>query len=316
MAERGALLLSGATGLVGRRLLPHLLRDGYAVRCLSRDPARAGRGLPAGARAIGWDGLQVPADAVRGCVAAVHLAGEPVFGGLPSAARRARIRESRVASTTSLAAALGALPPSERPRVLLCASAVGYYGSRGEEVLDEGSSPGDGFLAAVCRAWEDAARGAERHGVRAVRLRIGIVLAREGGALPPLALPFRLGLGGPLGDGRQWVPWIHADDLIALLRLCLEDPRAEGAVNAVSPAPVRNGELAAALGRVLRRPVLLRVPAFAIRAALGELAGELLGSRRVIPRRAQALGMRFRFHDLEAALAAELRPQGEPTSGG
>jgi uncharacterized protein (TIGR01777 family) len=308
MAEPGALLVSGATGLVGRRLLPHLIRDGYVVRCLSRDPTRAGRSLPAGAQPIGWDGLRVPPTAVRGCAAAIHLAGEPVFGGIPTAARRARIRESRVASTTSLAAAIGALPAAERPGVLLCASAVGYYGSRGEEVLDEGSSSGEGFLAAVCRAWEDAARGAERHGVRVVRLRIGIVLAREGGALPSLALPFRLGLGGPLGDGRQWVPWIHAEDLIALLRSCLADSRAEGAVNAVSPAPARNAELASALGRVLHRPTLLRVPAFVIRAALGEMAGELLGSRRVVPRRAQALGVRFRFHDLEAALAAELRP--------
>ena len=308
MAERGDLLLSGATGLVGRRLLPHLLGDGYAVRCLSRDPGRAARGLPAGARAIGWDGLHVPAEALRGCAAAIHLAGEPVFGGLPSAARRARIRSSRVASTTALAGALGTLAPAERPRALLCASAVGYYGSRGEEVLDEDSPPGEGFLAGVCRAWEDAARGAERHGVRVVRLRIGIVLAREGGALPPLALPFRLGLGGPLGDGRQWVPWIHAEDLVGVLRACLAHPDLEGAVNVVAPAPARNAELTAALGRVLRRPTWLRVPAFAVRAALGDLASELLGSRRVVPRRAQALGVAFRFHDLEAALAAELRP--------
>lgn len=310
MTERGVLLLSGATGLVGRRLLPHLLEAGYIVRCLSRDPVRAARGLPPGAQAIGWDGLRVPPDALRGGVAAIHLAGEPVFGGLPSAARRARIRESRVASTTSLASALGALAPAERPRALLCASAVGYYGSRGEEVLDERSSPGEGFLAAVCRAWEDAARGAERHGVRVVRLRIGIVLAREGGALPPLALPFRLGFGGPLGDGRQWVPWIHVEDLVEVLCACLADPNLEGAVNAVAPAPARNSELAAALGRVLRRPARLRVPAFVLRTALGELADELLGSRRVVPRRAQALGVRFRFHDLEAALAEELRPAG------
>ena len=174
-------------------------------------------------------------------------------------------------------AAIGALPAPQRPRVLVSASAVGYYGSRGDEILDEDAAPGQGFLAEVCRAWEAEALAAARHGVRCVVLRIGIVLAREGGALPRMALPFRAGLGGRLGDGRQWFPWIHADDVVSLIRAALRDDAYTGPVNAVAPEPVRNAELTRALARVLHRPALFAVPAFALRAALGELSGELLG---------------------------------------
>jgi uncharacterized protein (TIGR01777 family) len=302
---REEILVTGATGLVGARLLPALGRDRLAVRALTRRPGAAAP-LAAPHRWLGWDGRTVPPEAVASAAGVVHLAGEPVFAGRLTAERRARILASRVEATRSLVAAIGALPAPERPRVLVSASAVGYYGSRGDRVLDEDAPPGEGFLAEVCRAWEAEALAAARHGVRCVVLRIGIVLAREGGALPRMAIPFRLGLGGKLGDGRQWFPWIHAGDLVSLIAASLRDEGYAGPVNAVAPAPVRNAELTRALARVLHRPAFLAVPAFALRAALGELAGELLGSRRCTPRRALARGLRFAHPEIDSALAAEL----------
>ena len=189
---------------------------------------------------------------------------------------RRRIRSSRIDSTRSLVASLDALPHSERPATLVCASAVGIYGSRGDEQLDESSPPGRGFLADVCRDWEAAAFAAEERGLRVVTLRIGIVLSRRGGALPMMALPFRLGLGGRIGDGRQWVPWVHLDDLVSLIRETLNDTEWRGPVNATAPNPVRNALLTRSLARALHRPALLPVPAFALRTALGELSDELL----------------------------------------
>jgi hypothetical protein len=276
------------------------------VRVASRGPERAAGRLPDGAQAIGWNGVEPPAETLTGCDAVVHLAGEPVFGGLPTAARRARIRASRVDSTRALVAALARRDPGDRPRTLVCASAVGYYGSRGEEILDESARPGRGFLAELCVAWEEAARAAADHGVRVVSLRIGIVLAREGGALPLMARAFRLGVGGRLGSGRQWVPWIQADDLAGLIRAVLDDERFEGPVNAVAPTPVRNRELTHELARAVHRPALLPAPAFVLRALLGDVAGELLDSRRVVPRSAEARGFRFGRPVLRDALAAEL----------
>jgi uncharacterized protein (TIGR01777 family) len=213
---------------------------------------------------------------------------------------------SRIDPTRALVRSLGRLAPAERPRALLCASAVGYYGDRGEERLDESAGPGAGFLADLCVAWEEEARAAAELGVRVVSLRIGIVLAREGGALAPLAQLFRLGLGGRVGSGRQWVPWIHADDLVGMVHAALGDQRWSGAVNAVAPNPVRNAELTRALSAAVRRPAWLPAPAFAVRAALGEIAGELLGSRRCVPRRALELGFGFAHEQIESALAAEL----------
>jgi uncharacterized protein (TIGR01777 family) len=276
------------------------------VRALTRDPRRGGSVLDPQVTLAGWDGTRVPGEAIDGVDAVVHLSGEPIFGGRLSAARRRRIRASRVDSTRSLVQGLAALRPEARPGVLVCASAVGFYGSRGEEILSEDAAPGEGFLADVCRAWEDAARGAEEHGVRSISLRIGIVLAREGGALPLMALPFRVGLGGRLGSGRQWVPWIHADDLVSLVRASLQDGELRGAVNAVAPDPLRNADFTRALARQLRRPARLAVPGFALRAVLGELAQELLGSRRVTPQRAQQRDFRFAHPRIETALEAEL----------
>ena len=301
------IVVTGATGLVGRRLVPALLRAGFRVRFLTRDPARAHLGDAASAaEPVAWDGTHFPKSALAGAAAVVHLAGEPVFAVPFSAARRALIHDSRIRSTEDLAESLGELSPEERPRALVCASAVGYYGSRGEELLDEASAPGQGFLAQLCVAWEAAAAKAANHGVRVASLRIGIVLAREGGALPKMALPIRLGLGGRLGNGRQWVPWIHIDDLVALIRKALSDGSLSGPVNAVAPVPARNVELTAEIARRLHRPAFLRVPGFAIRALLGELAGELLGSRRAVPLRALRAGFQFTHETLSTALAAEL----------
>jgi len=304
MSARGPILVSGATGLIGARLVAALLRDGVALRALSRDPSA--RNLDARVEAHAWNGRDAPLEALAGSRAVVHLAGEPVFAGLLTAARRRRILASRVESTRSLAAGIAQLPSDERPSALVCASAVGFYGSRGDEVLDETSPRGAGFLADVCEEWEAAARESEALGVRTVCLRTGIVLAREGGALAAMALPFRFGLGGRLGDGRQWFPWIHADDLVALAIAALEDERYRGPLNGVAPEPVTNTALTRALGRVLRRPAFFCVPAFALRLALGDLSAELLGSRRVVPRRALEADFAFRYTEIDAALGAEL----------
>ena len=304
MSDPRRILVTGSTGLVGSRLLASLRDDGLAVGAVTRRPERAR--FRDGVEAIGWDGVHVAPEELAKSGAIVHLAGEPVFGGLFTAERRRRILESRVDSTRALVRALGELAPDERPRSLVCASAIGYYGDRGEEELDEDAAPGSGFLADVCIAWEKAAEPAEALGVRRVSLRIGIVLAREGGALALMARAFRLGLGGRIGSGRQWFPWIHADDLVALIRAALADERYTGALNGVAPNPVRNAELTKALGAVLRRPTVLPMPALPLRLALGELAAELLGSRRVVPRRALAHGFRFEFEALARALAVEL----------
>lgn len=299
------VLVTGATGLVGRRLMTTLLADRIAVRAATRKPNEAR--LPSGVEAVGWDGVLIPSARIAGCDAVVHLAGEPVFGGLPTKARRDKIMTSRVDSTRALVQSLAQLSPAERPKVFVCASAVGYYGDRGDETLTESSPAGSSFLADVCVAWEEEARAATALGVRTISLRIGIVLAREGGALAMLARLFRLGLGGVVGSGKQWVPWIHADDLVAMIRAALRDERWSGVANAVAPQAVTNAELTRELAREVHRPALLPAPAFAVRLALGEMAGELLGSRRVVPAVAQQLGFAFGVSSLPQALETELR---------
>lgn len=301
--SEGCVLVSGATGLVGRRLVP-LLTDRFAsVRVLSRS---GGSGM-AGVDGRSWDGIDPGAAALAGVDAVVHLAGEPLFGGLPTKTRLARMRESRVASTKRIVERIAALSERARPRTLVCASAVGIYGDRGDEELDEDSAPGSGYLADLCRDWEAEASRAEALGVRVVRVRIGVVLAREGGALSLMRIPFSLGLGGRLGTGRQYFPWIHIDDLVAVILFSLERSELRGAVNAVAPSAVRNLELTETLARVLGRPAAIPVPGFALRVALGPLAGELLGSRHVVPRTLVEVGFAFRYATLEEALGAELQ---------
>lgn len=297
------VLVSGGTGLLGSGLIARLRERRDAVRCLTRSDRASNDAALAYVR---WDGARLPADAARGCRAVVHLAGEPVFGGRLTAARRRKILDSRVASTRSIVEALAALAPGERPDAFVCASAVGYYGDRGDELLDESAGAGTGFLADVCRQWEAAAQPADALGVRTVSLRIGIVLSSAGGALPLMSLPFRFGAGGRLGDGAQWVPWIHIDDLVALLVTALDDPRLRGPVNGVAPNPVRNRDLTVALAQTLRRPALLPVPGFALKVLLGELSAELLGSRRCTPKSALDCGFEFEHSEVETALEAEL----------
>jgi len=288
------VVVTGGTGFLGRALVAALLAKGRSVAVVTRDPARAK--LPSGARAVAWE--ELPA-AVDGADAVVNLAGETIAQRWTAAAK-GRIVASREEAAAKVGVALRAA--RARPAVLLNASAVGFYGDRGDEELTEASPAGTGFLADTVRAWEEAARRAAPEGVRLVLPRVGVVLGEEGGALAKMLLLFRLGLGGPLGSGRQWMPWVHRDDLVALLVAALEDPRYEGPVNATAPNPATMKEFAATLGRVLRRPAFAPAPAFAIRAAMGEMASLVLDGQRALPAKAAALGFRFRFERLEPAL--------------
>jgi len=300
----GPVLITGASGLVGAALVKRLRASGRPLRLVSRDPARLLRGPED--IAIGWDGLVLGANAIEGATALVHLAGEPIFGALPTRARRERMWSSRVESTKQIVQRIADLPASRRPGVLVCASAVGFYGDRGEQELHEDAPVGEGFLAELCAAWEEEAQRAAALGLRVARLRFGVVLSRAGGALPVLARVFRLGLGGRIGSGQQWFSWIHLDDAVALALRAIEDVDFAGAFNLVAPAPLRNADLTRAVASAVHRPALLPAPAFAVRFALGDLAGELLGSRRVLPARARALGHPFAHPDLASALTAEL----------
>jgi len=293
------VFVTGATGLIGRAVCEALLARGHRVTALSRSAAAATTRLPAGVRMVTGDPAAPGAwqEELARTDACVNLAGEPLAGGRWTAERKRRIRESRVASTRNVAAAIRAGGPA----VLVSGSAVGFYGTRGDEVLGEGAAAGEGFLAEVCREWEGAAAAAAAR-ARVVLLRTGIVLARHGGALPRLVRPFELFAGGPLGGGAFFQPWIHLADEVGLVLLALEDERVSGPLNAVAPEPVRNRELARAIGAVLGRPSAVPAPAFAIRLVLGEMADTVLASQRVVPEKAVALGYRFRFPELEAAL--------------
>jgi len=291
------VFLTGATGLIGRALAASLAGDGHDVVALSRSTAPSG--LPAGAKVVTGDpSVAGPwQEELARCDACVNLAGEPVAGGRWTEERRKTIRDSRVLSTRNVAAVVGAGGPS----VLVNGSAIGYYGARGDEVIDETFPAGNDFLGHVALEWEEATRAAARR-ARVVLVRTGIVLSPHGGALPKLVLPFKMLAGGPIGDGGFWQSWIHVADQVGILRLAIENPLAQGPVNATAPDPVRNRDLARALGRVLRRPSLLVAPAFAVRAVLGEMAEVVLASQRVVPTRALALGYRFRWPSLEPAL--------------
>ena len=289
-------LVTGATGFIGRRLLPRLKWPA----ALTRDPERAGTAL-ANVEIHRWEpeAGPPPTDAFRGVDTVFHLAGESVAAGRWSAARKQRIRDSRVLGTRHLVAALAAL--KERPAVLVSASAIGYYGDRGDEALDEDALPGNDFLAGVCKDWEAEANRAAELGIRVVTPRIGIVLGKGGGALEKMLTPFRLGLGGRLGSGRQWMSWIHIDDLIALL-LYAGPRHISGPMNAVAPNPVTNREFTRELAGALHRPAIFPVPEFALKLAFGEMAGVLLASQRVVPAVAQRTGYRFQYPELADAL--------------
>ena len=298
-------LVTGATGFIGTKLVAHLPR---AV-VLSRDAESVRRRL--GVRdAYAWSPESgPPPSAVFEAVDAVfHLAGEPVAEGRWTAEKKRRIRDSRVLGTRHLVAGLAASPT--KPRVLVCASAVGYYGDRGDQALDESAPAGRGFLPEVCAAWEREARAAEGLGIRVVHARIGVVLARDGGALAKLLPPFRLGAGGRLGSGQQWMPWIHVDDLVGLLVHAAAHDQVRGAMNAAAPRPVTNADFTRALGRALHRPAILPVPSLALRVLLGEMSEVLTASQRVLPTVAERTGFAFRYPDLDGALAALLGSRG------
>ncbi|MBM3939492.1 MAG: TIGR01777 family protein [SAR202 cluster bacterium] len=308
------VLVAGATGFIGGALCAELVAAGHEVVVLSRDAASARARLPMVAGAFAWPSPTAaapPPDAFDGVDGVVNLAGEPVSGRWTDGKKR-RIHDSRALGTRHLVQAMGGF--ARRPRVLVNGSAVGYYGNRGDEELTEASPPGEDFLAGVCRDWEAEARRAEELGMRVVRSRTGLVLGSDGGMLRPMLPLFRFGLGGPLGDGNQWWPWVHRRDVVGMVRLALEDDRIAGPLNATAPNPVRQGVFAKTMGRVLGRPALVPVPAFALRLVLGEFSAEVLNSKRVLPRAASRAGYRFHFADLETALRDALRKPARVTS--
>ncbi len=320
--------MTGAGGLIGKALVQSLIARGDEVTVLTRDPStgRAGigrssyrldrssepaSGEPAQTRAqpqlVGWQPSSepAPAQALAGRDAIVHLAGEPVAQRWNEQAKRA-IRESRVTGTRNLVEGLRALAPEVRPRVLLSASAIGYYGAHGPEPVDEDSPAAEDFLAQVCAEWEAAARAAQDLSVRTVQARIGIVLDGSGGALAQMLGPFRLGLGGPIGSGEQYMAWVHLDDVIGIMLAALDDERWTGPVNATAPEPVTARAFARELGRVLHRPALLPVPTFALRLRFGEMAQVITTGVRAMPAKALVLGYAFEHPHLQEALQAAL----------
>ena len=303
------ILLTGATGFVGHHLARRLLLAGHELSVLTRAEGPARRAFPFPARIFSWDGQSgpPPAQSLEGVEAVIHLAGEPVAARRWSAAQKRRILDSRVLGTRHLRQAVARQPGI---KAFVSASAIGFYGDRGGEVLSEDSSAGDGFLAEVCRAWEAEvfqAGGAES--LRTVALRIGIVLGNEGGALAKLLPMFRWGVGGPVGGGQQWMSWIHIDDLARAFVEAVSNDAWRGPINAVAPHPVSNREFARTLGHVLHRPALLPAPGWGLKAAMGELSSIVLGSQRVQARRLEELGFRFEYGELSPALR-ELCPPG------
>lgn len=291
------ILLTGGTGLIGRGLCHHWADQGHRLTVLSRTP----HDVPAlcGSQVRGIDRLDAFGEEAPDAV--VNLAGAPIADRPWSERRKQVLRDSRIALTERLLTWLEGL--ADRPRVLISGSAMGWYGNGGEKALDEHApQQGDDFAARLCRDWEQVALGAEALGMRVVVLRTGLVLGKDGGLLKRLRLPFRLGLGGPMGNGRQWMPWIHLADQIALIDFLLRHEQASGPYNACAPHPVRNREFAYELGHALNRPAFLPAPAFALRWGLGELSGLLLGGQRGTPARLQEAGFDFRFARLDVAL--------------
>jgi uncharacterized protein (TIGR01777 family) len=296
------ITISGASGLIGRRLLKSLSGNGHTLQVLSR---HAGTNMPANVKVFPWDPAkgEPPADSLRDADAVIHLAGEPVAQRWNEEVKRC-IRDSRVTGTRNLVQALCKL--DRGPATLVAASAIGFYGSRGDEMLAETSGPGNDFLADLCKDWEKEATAAEALGVRVVRMRIGVALDARGGALQKMLPPFKMGVGGKIGSGRQWVSWIHLEDLVGLFRMAIENP-VSGAINGVAPYPVTNADFTKALAAALHRPAIFPVPSIALKLMYGEMADVLLTSQRVQPKQAEAAGYRFRFPQLEPALADLLK---------
>jgi len=294
-------IIAGGSGLIGRELAASLAGDGYEVIVLSRRPERV-RNLATGVRAERWDGRTADGwgKLADGADAIINLAGEGLASGLWTADRKLRIRQSRIAAGQAIVQAVQAA--TNKPRVVIQQSGIGHYGFHGDEIITEADVAGRDFLASVTLDWEAATAPVEAWGVRRVITRSAPVLSKKGGLLSLMMLPFRFFVGGPLGSGRQWLPWIHMADEIAIMRLAISNDTMQGAFNATAPHPVTNAEFSRILGRVMHRPSFMRVPAFAIRLALGELADSVLQGQRAVPDRLLKMGYVFRFPDLEGAL--------------
>ena len=297
--ESARVLLTGSSGFLGSALLPTLKARGFEV-------TRLVRGVAAKEDEIRWNPAWPPSsEAISGFDAVIHLAGETVVGRW-TASKKTKIRDSRVTGTRNLVHAL--LEAKDRPRVLISASAIGYYGDRGDELLNELSTSGSGFLADVCREWEAAAQPAVNAGIRTALVRTGVVLSRDGGALKKMLLPFQMGIGGNIGSGRQWMSWIHLQDWIGAIHHILKNDLVQGPVNLVGPKPVTNAEFTKTLASVLSRPAIFPVPAFVAKLAFGQMGEEvLLGSQRVEPARLVTSGYPFQYSDLRKALQAVLK---------
>lgn len=304
------ILVSGSTGFLGTSLIDTLERESHAIVRLVRPESVQRKANTTRAQAVRWDPVagQFDATAAERADALVHLAGASISGGRWSVSRKNLLRTSRIEATRHLIGALSRL--RYPPRVIVASSGIGYYGDRGEEILTEESSSGGDFLSALCREWEaETARGAE-FGARVVMLRFGIVLAAHGGALPLMALPFKLGAGGRLGSGRQWMSWLTIGEAVGMIRFALANPGLAGPANAVTPNPVRNADFTRILAKTLHRPALFPVPAFALRLALGEMADALLlPSQRVMPSKLEETGYQFIQPDLAMAIAEVFRKQ-------
>jgi uncharacterized protein (TIGR01777 family) len=293
------ILVSGVSGPIGAALLPSLRTAGWSV-------VRLLRGTAAGEGQISWDPAKpVEPETISGFDAVIHLSGESIFGRW-TADKKSKIRDSRVAGTLNLARALA--QAEEKPKVFVCGSAIGYYGDRGDELLTEESAPGTGFLAEVCGAWEEATMPAIQAGIRTVNLRTGIVLSPIGGALGAMLLPFKLGMGGRTGSGRQWMSWIDVQDMVGAIHHILKNDLLQGAVNMVAPKPVTNADFAKTLAGVLSRPAIFPLPAFAVKAVFGEMGEELLlASQKVEPLKLISTGYPFRYRELRESLANLLK---------
>lgn len=296
--RRARVLVSGASGPIGTALLPALKAAGAQIARLSRGGPKR---ISQDEESIPWNPAEpIPPDAVSGFDAVIHLAGESIVGRW-SAEKKRKIRDSRVSGTLHLAQALART--RNKPQVFICSSAIGFYGDRGDEILTEQSAPGRGFLPDVCREWEAATQAASDAGIRTAHIRTGVVLSPRGGALEKMLTPFKLGVGGKIGNGRQWMSWIDVQDMVGAIHHILKDDSLRGPINMVAAQPVTNAEFTKALGSVLSRPTIFPVPAFVVKLLFGEM-GEtvMLGSQRVQPRVLEAAGYSFRFSNLRASL--------------
>ena len=295
------VIITGGTGLIGRALADNVAGDGHQVIILTRTPERD-ISLPDGVSLVGWDGRTAEGwgSLVDGADAIINLAGESIAEGRWTAERKRRIRESRVNAGQAVVEAVEAA--QDKPQVVIQSSAVGYYGPRGNDRVTVETPAGDDFLAQVASEWEASAASVEDVGVRRAIIRTGVVLTQDGGALPRLLLPYKFFAGGPIGDGKQWLPWIHMDDEVAAIRFLVENGDASGPFNLTAPNPLTNADFSKVLGKVLGRPASLPAPAFAMRMAFGEMSTVLLDGQRAVPQRLLDLGFTFSFPEAEAAL--------------